>query len=113
MDVAIVCPTLVFFQTEITAPILVCLAFLLVFLMERAIDLAVIPTQFLVSFSIFFFRCFLVRDLGFLVIEVGLLAHSFLPNSLGVLADDYDSSPNPTVVGVVCGCSAYPTLLVS
>jgi hypothetical protein len=111
--VAIVCPTLVFFQTKVTASILVYLAFLLVFLIERAINLAVVPTQFLVFFSIFLFRCFLVRDLSFLVIEVGLLAHSFLPNFLGVLADDHNSSLDPTVVGVVCGCSAYPTLFVS
>jgi hypothetical protein len=112
VDVAVVCQALVGPQTKVTAPILVCSTCLLVFLMERAIDLAIIPTQFLVFFGIFFFRCFLVRDLGFLVIEVGLLAHSLLPNFLGVLADNYDSSLDPTVVSVVCGCSAYPTLFV-
>ena len=81
--------------------------------MERAVNLAVILTQLFVFLGFFYFGGFLVRDLSFRVIEVGLLAYSFLPNFLSVFADNHDSYLNPTVVGVVCGFSAYPTLLVS
>ena len=94
------------------ALILVCPTLLLIFLMERAVNLAVILTQLFVFLGFFYFRGFLVRDLSFRVIEVGLLAHSFLPNFFSVFANNYDSSLNPTVVGVVCGFSAYLTLLV-
>ena len=113
VDVAVVCQAFVGPQTKVTAPILVCPTCLLIFLIERAIDLAIIPTQFLVFFGIFYSRSFLVRDLGLRVIEVGLLAHSFMPNLFSVFADNHDSPLNPTVVSVVGGCSAYLTLLVS
>jgi Kef-type K+ transport system membrane component KefB len=80
--------------------------------MERAVNLAVILTQLFVFLGIFYFGGFLVRDLSFRVIEVELLAYGFLPNFFSVFADDHDSSLNPTVVSVVCGFSAYLTLLV-
>ena len=112
VDVAVVCQAFVGPQTKVTAPILVCPTCLLVFLMERAIDLAIIPTQFLVFFGIFYSGSFLVRDLSLRVIEVGLLAHGFMPNLFSVFADDHDSSLNRTVVGIVCGVSADPTLLI-
>ena len=96
-----------------TALILVCPTCLLVFLIERAIDLAIILIQFLVFFGIFYSRSFLFRDLSLCVIEVGLLAHSFMPNLLGVFADNYNSLLNRTVVSIVCGVSADLTLLIS
>jgi hypothetical protein len=97
-----------------TALILVCLASLLIFLVERAVDLAIILTQLLVFFSIFlFFRCFLGPALNFRIFKVGLLGHRLVSDSLGILAGNYNSTTNLAVVGIVCGVSAYLTLLVS
>ena len=97
-----------------TAPVLVYLAFLLVCLMEHAVDFAVILTQLLVFFGVFFFfRCFLSPALIICVLEVGLLGYCLAPNSLGVLASNYNLALNLAVVGVVCSVSAYLTLLVS
>jgi hypothetical protein len=97
----------------VAAPVLVCPACLFVLCMERALDLAIILTQFLVFLSIFFFfRCFLGLALYFRIFEVGLLGHCLVPNSFGVLAGDHDSASNLAVVSVMCGISAYPTMLV-
>ena len=95
------------------ALILVCPTLLLIFLMERAVNLAVILTQLFVFLGFFYFRGFLVRDLSFCVIEVGLLAHGFLPNFFSVFANNYNLLLNRIVVSIVCGVSADLTLLIS
>ena len=96
-----------------TAPILVRPALLLVFFMELAIYLAIILVHFLVFLSIFYFGSFLVRNLSYRFVEVGLLVYGFVPNFLGVLAGNHDSSLNRAVVGVVRLVSAYLTLIIS
>lgn len=91
---------------------MVCPASLLVLPVELAIYLAVIPAHFLVFFGIFYFGGFLVGDLSQWVVEVGLLVYRFIPNCLGVLAGDYDSTSNLAVVGIMCLVTTYPTLVV-
>ena len=97
-----------------TALVLVYLAFLLVCLIEHAVNFAVVLTQLLIFFSIFFFfRCFLSSALIICVLEVELLGYCLTLNSLSVLASNYNLALNLAVVGVVCSVSAYLTLLVS